>query len=469
MTKHKLADKPIGLFAQITRVDEEQRLVYGIATDETPVREWDDVEVVVAHDATKQAVARWLEWGNIREMHQPSAVGVATEVSFNDETRQTFLTARIVDDPAWEKVRAGVYKGFSIQGPIHTWEQPDAKVKRIVVTNYDLNEISLCDRPKNPMSKITLWQAEGTQQAEGLQQAVEFDEESEVNDVKKSLQRVEPLWLAGGDPYLHVMPIETEWDEASAIAEWLTRSTENERVNWAEYGRMFLLRDAANPGMAESYRLPFAELSEYQYYDDGSKYEALAAIPSALFAAVTALSDMTDLSDTTKRDVEGRIEMYYHSMNRRAPWELQQNAAAQTSTGGDNVEKVLQEMWRNVMGEEAVPEEATKAIELIRAKLTPEPIKIEGAPLEPSPELKRAIDGITSLDAKLTAFEVRLAKIEAMPVMPLVQRTGDPEMSIEEKIAKLERTIKTQKLQPDAPEVIELQRLYQQKRSAKKS
>jgi hypothetical protein len=175
------------------------------------------------------------------------------------------------------------------------------------------------------------------------------------------------------------------------------------------------------------------------------------------------------LSDTTKRDVEGRIEMYYHSMNRRAPWELQQNAAAQTSTGGDNVEKVLQEMWRNVMGEEAVPEEATKAIELIRAKLTPEPIKIEGAPLEPSPELKRAIDGITSLDAKLTAFEVRLAKIEAMPVMPLVQRTGDPEMSVEEKIAKLERTIKTQKLQPDAPEVIELQRLYQQKRSAKKS
>ncbi len=451
MTKHRLANKPIGLFAAISRVDEEQRLVYGIATDETPVREWDDIEVVVSHAATKQAVQRWLEWGNIREMHQPSAVGVATEVSFNDEARQTFLTARIVDDAAWEKVKAGVYKGFSIQGPIHAWEQPNPKVKRIVVTNYDLNEISLCDRPKNPTSKIMLWQA------------VESAEEREVNDVTKDLKRAEPLWQAGGDPYLHVMPIETPWDEAGAIAAWLEHSTEDGRVNWAEYGRAFLLRDAANPEAAESYRLPFAALSKFRYYDEGSEHEALAAVPAALFAAVTALPDLTDVSDTTRRDLEGRIEMYYHAMDRRAPWELQQSVAQKNSTGGDAVNDVLMQLWRNVMGEEAVPDDAKKAEALLRAALTLSPSPKEG---EGNVELKRAIDDVAG---KLAAIEARLSKVEALPVMPVVKRGEDErEPTIDEKIAKLERTIKAQKLAPDAPEVIELQRLYQEKRSAKK-
>jgi len=218
------------------------------------------------------------------------------------------------------------------------------------------------------------------------------------------------------------------------------------------------VRDAANPEMAESYRLPFASLAKFKYYEEGDEHEELAAIPAAVFAAAQALAGLTDVSDTTKRDVERRIEMYYHAMNRRAPWEIQ------NSVGGDNVEKVLQEMWRSMMGEEAVPEDAAKATELLRAKMappTPEP-----SPTVEGLELKRSLDDVA---AKMTAFEARLAKIEAMPIMPVVQRTGDPEQTVDEKIAKLERTIKVQQLQPDAPEVIELQRLYQQKRGAKKA
>ena len=433
----QLSGKPIGLFAQITRTDDEQRLVYGIVTDETPVREWPgvDVDVITSHAATKRAVERWLKWGNIREMHQPSAVGVARSVEFNDTTRETFVTAHIVDDQAWEKVKAGVYRGFSISGPVKTW-QHDKKLKRIVVTDYDLDEISLCDRPKNPGTIIKLWQAVGV----------------------PSLQRAEPLWLVGGDPYLMVADESTLWEEATAIGDWLDHSTEGDRVNWAEYGRMFLLRDAVNPEMQEAYQLPFAAEAPVTYFKGGDPHEELACIPAAFFAAVTVLQGMTDLSETTRRDVERRMERYYHAMSRIAPWEITQSK----KTGGRNMDK---ELWTRLMGEEAMPEDVDQAAELVRAKLAP---PTAPAPIEPALEIKRALDGITSIEAKLTALDERMKRIEAMPVMPTVQRTGDPELSIDEKIGKLERTIKAGQLQPNAPEVIELQRLYQQKRSAKK-
>jgi hypothetical protein len=432
----QLSGKPIGMFAKITRTDDEQRLVYGVVTDETPVREWPgvDVDVITSHAATKRAVERWMKWGNIREMHQASAVGVARSVEFNDQTRETYVTANIVDDQAWEKVKAGVYRGFSIAGPVKTWEH-DKKLKRIVITDYDLDEISLCDRPKNPETVIKLWQAVGVQ----------------------ALQRAEPLWLVGGDPYLMVADDSTIWDEATVIGDWLVHSTEGDRVNFAEYGRMFLLRDAANPETPEGYQLPFAAEAPVLYYEGSEPHEELACIPAALYAAVTAMQGMTDLNETTRRDVERRMERYYHAMSRKAPWEIQQS----NTTGGQSMDK---ELWKKLMGEEAMPEDVEKAAELVRAKLATPP----AAPVEPALEVKRALDGIASIDAKLTAFEARLAKIEAMPVMPVVQRTGDPELSIDEKIGKLERTIKAQQLQPDAPEVMELQRLYQQKRTAKK-
>lgn len=429
----RLDNRRIERFAQIARVDDEQRLVYGVATDETPVKEWAgvDLEVVTDHAATKRAVERWLKWGNIREMHQPSAVGVARSVEFNDQTRETYVTAHIVDDQAWEKVKAGVYRGFSIAGPIISWVH-DKTLKRLTITDYDLDEISLCDRPKNPGSTIRLWQAIG-------------------------LQRAEPLWIAGGDPYLHCVDIDTAWDESGAIAAWLDHSTEDGRVNWAEYGRMFMLRDAANPETVESYRLPFAAIATFRYYAEGEEHEELACIPAGLFAAVTAMQDMTDLSDTTKRALERRFEMYYHAMDRRAPWEIQQSKGEQDMSNA---------LWKALMGDDAMPDDVSKAAELVRAKLTPPP-KTEGVPLEPSVELKRALDGIASIEAQLMAMDERLKRVEAMPVMPVVQRTGDPEPTLDERIAKLERIIRTQHLQPDSEEVQELQRLYQQKRSAK--
>ena len=101
------------LYAEFRKVDEEQRMVWGYASTETI----DSQGETVTRDALVAALPDYLKFANIREMHQPSAVGVAREAEVDDHG--LYIAAHIVDDPAWEKVQAGVYKGFSIGGRVH--------------------------------------------------------------------------------------------------------------------------------------------------------------------------------------------------------------------------------------------------------------------------------------------------------------------------------------------------------------
>ena len=136
------------LYAQISKVDEEQRMVWGYAT--TGAR--DSQGEIVTKDAIAAAWDDYMKFANIREMHQPSAVGVVKEYSFDDTG--VMIGAKVVDDAAWEKVKEQVYKGFSIGGK----KLPggyDALTKTI--TSLQLTEISLVDRPANPESLITMY------------------------------------------------------------------------------------------------------------------------------------------------------------------------------------------------------------------------------------------------------------------------------------------------------------------------
>ncbi len=134
-------------YAEICKVDDEQRMVYGYASTEAL-----DVQgEIVTKQAMAAALQDYMQFANIREMHQPSAVGVAKSVEMDD--KGTFISAHVVDDNAWSKVKAGVYKGFSIGG------KAIEKVDN-VINALRLTEISLVDRPANPEALITLWKAE---------------------------------------------------------------------------------------------------------------------------------------------------------------------------------------------------------------------------------------------------------------------------------------------------------------------
>jgi hypothetical protein len=122
-------------------------MVWGYASTEAE----DEQGEVIRRDALAAALEDYMRFANIREMHQPSAVGIAEEAAIDD--RGLYLGARIVDNDAWQKVVAGVYKGFSIGGHVTARDPAD----RNIVTGLALSEISVVDRPANPEAVFDCW------------------------------------------------------------------------------------------------------------------------------------------------------------------------------------------------------------------------------------------------------------------------------------------------------------------------
>jgi phage head maturation protease len=119
----------------IAKVDAEQRMVWGYASTEA----LDEQGEIIKREALEAALGDYMRFANIREMHRPSAVGVAKEATIDD--KGLYLAAKIVDDEAWEKVVQGVYKGFSIGGRVTARDLAD----RSVITGLALTEISVVD------------------------------------------------------------------------------------------------------------------------------------------------------------------------------------------------------------------------------------------------------------------------------------------------------------------------------------
>ena len=140
------------LYAPISKIDREQRMVWGWASTEKK----DLQKEVMKSAAVEAALPDYMEWKNIREMHRPSAVGVAKTAEMRDlggnQGEGLWLGAHITDDTAWAKCIPdedgdATYKGFSIGG------EKLAKVGN-EITEVRIVEISLVDRPANPECKI---------------------------------------------------------------------------------------------------------------------------------------------------------------------------------------------------------------------------------------------------------------------------------------------------------------------------
>jgi HK97 family phage prohead protease len=143
------------VYLPLAKVDREQRMVYGYASTEA----LDSQGEVVRKEALAAALPDYMRFANIREMHQPSAVGVAKEAAIDE--KGLWLGAKVIDDEAWKKVVEGVYKGFSIGGFVTARDARDPSV----ITGIDLAEISLVDRPANPEATVELFKSAA---AEGL-------------------------------------------------------------------------------------------------------------------------------------------------------------------------------------------------------------------------------------------------------------------------------------------------------------
>src|SRR4051795_7664116 len=152
-------DVTMRLYGAIEKVepqDDGTVRVHGIATSETV----DDQGEIVRAEAIRAALADYMRFPALREMHQLSAAGTTleAEVCENGTTR---IVAHVVDPVAVAKVKNQVYRGFSIGGHVTQREAGNPKT----ITSLVLNEISLVDRPANPKAIFDCWKAAMLQDA----------------------------------------------------------------------------------------------------------------------------------------------------------------------------------------------------------------------------------------------------------------------------------------------------------------
>lgn len=168
-----------GIYAQIKKVDEEKRLVYGIAAAEVADRSGE----ILDYEGSKPHFQKWVQetleatdgqsHGNLRAMHGKVAAGKLTGIEFDDTNKLFPVVVKVVDDNEWKKVLEGVYTGFSIGGSyVKKWDDPAIKkgdgssVMRYIAAP---NELSLVDRPCIPTA--TFFEI---QKADGSTSQIEF-------------------------------------------------------------------------------------------------------------------------------------------------------------------------------------------------------------------------------------------------------------------------------------------------------
>ena len=176
------------VFLPLEKVDAEQRLVYGYASTEAR----DSQGEIVTRAAIEAALPAYMEFANIREMHQLSAVGVVKSAGLDD--KGLLLEAKVVDDAAWAKVREGVYKGLSIGGRVTRRDALD----KAIITGVDLTEISLVDRPANPEALIAAYKAAGAEDvADRIAKATSIEkapfEKAGARNSKADLERIQQM------------------------------------------------------------------------------------------------------------------------------------------------------------------------------------------------------------------------------------------------------------------------------------
>jgi len=145
----------------LAKVDKENRLVSGFATLDNVDSQGD----IVTSDASIKAFSR--ARGNLREMHQPIAVGKIVDfredewydTNENKFYRGIFVTAYVSKgaEATWEKVLDGTLTGFSIGGNILEQDNEfDTEIGKSVrfIKDYELIELSLVDNPANQLANV---------------------------------------------------------------------------------------------------------------------------------------------------------------------------------------------------------------------------------------------------------------------------------------------------------------------------
>ena len=101
----------------------------------------------------KSAMPSWMEFGNVREMHQPIAAGIGLELE--EQGTDWMLRSKCVDPNTARKIEKGVLKGYSV-GIKNPQVTKDAGAPGGRIVGGSIVEVSYVDRPCNPTAKMTI-------------------------------------------------------------------------------------------------------------------------------------------------------------------------------------------------------------------------------------------------------------------------------------------------------------------------
>jgi hypothetical protein len=182
------------------KVDKERRIVSGFATLDNIDKQND----IVTPEASLKAFEKFR--GNIREMHQPIAVGKMVAFKqdkyFDPDTKKfysgvyvsTYISKGAQD--AWEKVLDGTYSGFSIGGRMNKWDDAyDEKMDKPIriIKDYDLMELSLVDTPANQFASILSVEKNATNNMSNVEiENVFYDKDSGLVLLSKNETEIAP-------------------------------------------------------------------------------------------------------------------------------------------------------------------------------------------------------------------------------------------------------------------------------------
>ena len=230
----------VRLSMPLTKVDEGRRIVSGFAS----LDNLDKQDDIVTTEASMEAFAKFR--GNIREMHQPSAVGKMVsfkeEKYFDPESKKfykgVFVSAYISKgaQDAWEKVLDGTYTGFSIGGRMNKWddaydESLDKSIR--VIKEYDLIELSLVDSPANQFANImSVEKVDGVDTLTGssantVVENVFWDKESGIVTVSQNETEISPV---SGEEMKNIGFVEKNDSEKTTMIKFLVDSAKGIRT-----------------------------------------------------------------------------------------------------------------------------------------------------------------------------------------------------------------------------------------------
>ncbi len=150
-------------YFQLVKVDEAQRLVYGLVTAERVDKDGEVCEYASTkpeYEKVNAEMSKASDGQNImplREMHQLNAVGAGKSIDFDDTKKEIRMAFKVVDDSTWNKVTEKVLIGFSQGGRYLKRWTSEGK-------NYytaQPGEVSLVDNPALSGAVIEYVKADG--------------------------------------------------------------------------------------------------------------------------------------------------------------------------------------------------------------------------------------------------------------------------------------------------------------------